>query len=164
MSIQAIIRSLEELIRSHEDLLDISEQKTALIKDGSTEELQPLLVKERKEIRLLEQAEEKRQSGVEAWFLERQAGQDQDATLTNLLEIIADETEQKKLEDTTIKLTEIITKLKQQEELNQSLLNQSMQFVQLTMGMMNPSMKEINYGKQKQTTSTMNRSVFDSQV
>src|SRR5690625_517048 len=160
MSIQAIIRSLEELIQFHDHLLDISEQKTALIKAGSVEALQALLVKERKEIRLLEQAEEKRQSEVEAWFQERQT--DQDATLSNMLEIITDETAQNELEDTTIKLTEIITKLKQQEQLNQSLLNQSIQFVQLTMGMMNPGMKEINYGKQKETAPAMNRSVFDS--
>lgn len=162
MAIQAIIRSLKELIQSHQGLLEISEQKTALITDGSIEKLQTLLVKERKEIRLLEQAEEKRQAGVEAWFQEKQANRE--ATLTNMLEIITDETEQKQLETATIKLTEIITNLKQQEDLNHSLLNQSMQFVQLTMGMMNPSIKEINYGKQKHTTANMNRSVFDSQV
>lgn len=162
MSVKTIIRSLKELIRFHERLLDISEQKTALIKDGSIEALQALLVKESKEIRVLDQEEEKRQSEVEAWFQQRQTNQD--ATLTNMLEIITDVSVQKELEGTTIKLTEVITKLKQQEQLNQSLLNQSIKFAQLTMGLMNPAMKEINYGKQKQTTSAMNHSVFDSQA
>ena len=162
MSVKTIIQSLERLIRFHKDLLDISEQKTVLIKDGSIEALQALLVKESKEIRLLEQEEEKRQSEVEAWFQQRKINQD--ATLTNMLEIITDASEQKGLEETTIKLTEVITKLKQQEELNQSLLNQSIKFVQLTMGLMNPAMKEFNYGKQKQTASALNRSVFDSQA
>jgi phosphotransferase system IIB component len=163
MSIQPIIRSLKQLIQFHERLVDISEQKTALIKDGAIDELQTLLVTERKEIRLLEQAEEKRQAGVSAWFREKQA--DRAATLTNMLEIITDKTEKENLEHTTIKLTKVITSLKQQEELNQSLLNQSMQFVQLNMDMMNPTMKQINYGNQKQAAAAnMNRSVFDSQA
>jgi hypothetical protein len=162
MSVQPIIQSLEQLIHFHERLVEISEQKTALIKDGLIEELQALLVKERKEIRLLEQAEEKRQVDVEVWFQKRQT--DQTATITGMLEMLTDEAEIKELEEITIKLTENIAKLKQQEELNQSLLNQSMQFIQLTMSMMNPAMKEINYGKQKQAPPSINRSVFDSQA
>ncbi|MFA1821341.1 flagellar protein FlgN [Virgibacillus oceani] len=162
MSTQPIIVSLEALISFHERLLGMSEQKTVLIKDGAIEELQSLLVKERKEIRLLEQAEEKRQAEVDTWFRERQAHQD--ATITGMFEILTDDAEKKELEETTIKLTKMITKMKQQEELNQALLNQSMQFVQLNMSMMNPALKEINYGKQKQKATPMNRSVFDSQA
>lgn len=162
MSIEEIIGSVDELIQYHERLLAISEQKTAVIIDGNIEELQKLLVKERKEARLLEQAEEKRQAGVQEWFLRRRDSRE--ATLTNMLEVIKNPMERDQLGRTTIQLTELITKLKQQEELNQALLNQSMKFVQLTMGMVNPDLKEMNYGKQKQTAPTVQHSVFDSQA
>ncbi|GAB3802891.1 flagellar protein FlgN [Virgibacillus kimchii] len=162
MSIEEIIGSVDELIQYHERLLAISEQKTAVIIDGNIEELQKLLVKERKEARLLEQAEEKRQAGVQEWFLRRRDSRE--ATLTNMLEVIKNPMERDQLGRTTIQLTELITKLKQQEELNQALLNQSMKFVQLTMGMVNPDLKEMNYGKQKQTGPTVQHSVFDSQA
>jgi flagellar biosynthesis/type III secretory pathway chaperone len=157
-----MISSLEGLIQLHERLLDISEQKTKVIKDGATEELQKLLLKERKEARLLEQMEKKRQAEVEEWFLQRKPGHE--ATMTNMLKMIPDQTERKKLGNATTKLTELITKLKQQEELNMDLLNQSMKFVQLTMAMVDPSIKEINYGKQKETTNSGRHSVFDSRA
>ncbi|MBP1947982.1 flagellar protein FlgN [Virgibacillus litoralis] len=162
MSVQPIIQSLEKLIGLHESLLEISKQKTAVVKEGSVESLQPLLLKERKHVQALEQAEVKRQKEVEAWVAQHNANLE-NATITGILEIINDEQTKNELEEITITLTKTITELKQQEQLNQSLIQQSMQFVELSLNMMKPSIRNMNYGGNKSSDSA-ERSVFDSKA
>lgn len=163
MSVETIIQSMESLRRIHEELLNISQQKTVIVKAGSIEKLQSILVKERKYIRVLEQTEANRKSIVDEWLLERQLPLD-GATITGMLEIIQDESESNMLEKATIALTEVITKLKQQEQLNQALINQSMQFVQLSLDTMNPSIKNMNYGNTEKESDATGRSAFDSKA
>lgn len=155
---------MKKLVNLHKDLFDISQQKTVIVKEGAIEKLQVLLVKERKSIRTIEQAENERQTAVEEWFTQKQLPLS-DAAITNMLGKITDERETEELENITILLTELITKLKQQEQLNQALINQSMQFVQLSLDMMNPSIKNMNYGNKKGSKSESDKlSVFDSKA
>ena len=157
----ALKEALNELIDVHSKLLQVSEEKTNTVKSGEIEALQKLLVEERKLIRLTEQAEKKRQESVEAWCL--QAGVAlEDTTVTNMLKHLA-EPEQKDLEAAAITLTERITKLKQQEQLNQVLISQSLQFVQLSLDLMSPTLKNMNYGSGA-VTKTADHSVFDSKA
>ncbi len=146
----------------HEQLLALSIEKTALVKEGNVEKLQPTLVKERKAVQQLEQAEEERQKEVATWFVNHGVKVDE-VTLSNLMNHIEIEAEKKELEDAAVRLTEAIVKLKQQEELNMALIQQSMQFVQLSIDLLSPSLKNMNYGKDK-GPSDVNRSVFDSKA
>ncbi|MEC5422861.1 flagellar protein FlgN [Virgibacillus sp. C22-A2] len=163
MSAQSIIQSLEKLVNLHTNLLEFSQEKTEIMKEGSIEKLQSLLVKERKLIRLTEQAEEKRNKEVINWFAINQLPAD-DTTVTKMLEFLRDESDKTELEKTTTKLTEVITELKQQEQLNQALINQSMQFVQLSIDMLNPSIHSMNYGSKSDESTEVKRSVFDSKA
>ncbi|MFB4167828.1 flagellar protein FlgN [Virgibacillus sp. JSM 102003] len=162
MSVQPIIQAMEKLIGLHESLLEISKQKTAVVKEGSIEKLQPLLLKERKHVQALEQAEVKRQKAVQSWVDEYSPGLEH-PTITGILEVMNDKQSKNELEEITITLTETITELKQQEQLNQSLIQQSMQFVELSLNMMKPSIRNMNYGGNKSSDST-ERSVFDSKA
>ncbi|KKE79676.1 flagellar protein FlgN [Oceanobacillus caeni] len=163
MSVKPIIQSLGKLLEIHKGLLAISEQKTELVKAGTIDKLQQLLVKERKQIRLLEQMEGKRQQEVEEW-LTAQGLPTKDATITTILEHLENETEKVEITNVSEQLTNYIMKLKQQESLNQTLINQSLEFVQLSLDLLNPSISNLNYGKQKQEKKSYNRSIFDSQV
>lgn len=162
LSINDINESLQELTFIHEQLLNISEQKTEIVKDGSIEKFQAILVEERKYIKILEQAEIKRQKEVEKWYVDQQLPLE-NMTITNMLDTLTDEQEQQALEHMTIKLTKAITQLKQSEQLNQALIQQSMQFVQLSLDMLNPTIQNINYGKSQETEGSK-RSVFDSKA
>lgn len=162
MSIKTINESLHALTVIHEELLKVSERKTDVIKEGSTDKLQAVLAEERKYIKILEQAEQKRQKAVEEWYTDKRLPRE-NMTITNMLEILTDEQEQQELEHMTIKLTKAITQLKQQEQLNQSLIQQSMQFVQLSLDMLNPTIQSMNYGKTQESGGSK-RSVFDSKA
>ncbi|WP_068673084.1 flagellar protein FlgN [Oceanobacillus sp. Castelsardo] len=163
MSIKPIIQSLFKLIDLHKELLSISEQKTELVKAGTIDKLQQLIVKERKQIRLLEQMEGKRQQEVEKWF-SIQGLPTSDATITTILETLENESEKVEITKASEQLTDYMMKLKQQESLNQTLIDQSLQFVQLSLDLLNPSISNLNYGKQKQEMKSYNRSIFDSQA
>lgn len=162
MSIQHIIQSMKELYNRHEQLLDLSKQKTELVKQGDMEQLQKLLVKERKSIRLAEQAESKRIESVQAWLENNKLPLD-DITVTNLLAHVEEKQEKQELEQAAINLAEVMMKLKQQEKLNQDLIQQSMQFVQFSLNLLQPSIENMNYGN-KDGAPSVKRSVFDSKA
>lgn len=162
MSVQPILESLEKLIDLHKSLLDISKQKTFVVKEGSVDKLQPLLVKERKYVQALEQNERKRQIKVESWISQHDLSAE-NATITGILGSLSDEKVKEELETQTVILTNTITQLKQQEQLNKALIQQSMQFVELSLDMMKPSIRNMNYGGKKSSDST-DRSVFDSKA
>lgn len=157
-----IIKSLENLVAVHEELLLISEQKTVIIKEGSIEKLQKVIVKERKLTRQVEQAEKERSSLVEAWYVANNLPLEE-ATVTDMLEKTTDKIETAALEEVTIKLTKAITNLKANEQLNMALINQSMQFVQVSLDLLSPSLKNLNYGDQSEGEEP-GRSVFDSKA
>jgi flagellar biosynthesis/type III secretory pathway chaperone len=162
VSIEAINKSLEELTIIHEELLKVSERKTEIVKDGSIDKFQSILAEERKYVNKLEQAEKNRQIEVETWYKDRQLLEN-DMTITNILETITDEQEQEELAKQTTDLTNAIAKLKQQEHLNQALIQQSMQFVQLSLDMLSPTIKNMNYGQSLEVEGSK-RSVFDSKA
>ncbi|GGB55305.1 flagellar protein FlgN [Virgibacillus dakarensis] len=162
MTIQTIIQSLEKLVTIHESLLELSEQKTVVIKEGSVEKLQSLLIKERRYVRTLGQEEEKRQKEVEDWFSEQRIS-GKEVTITTMLNEISGEETGTEMAQIANTLTEVIVKLKQQEQLNQALIQQSMQFVELSLDMIDPSIKKMNYGD-KHANESANRSVFDSKA
>ncbi|GAB4072951.1 hypothetical protein GCM10028778_06130 [Barrientosiimonas marina] len=162
MSVQPIIQALEKLVKLHEGLLETARQKTEIIKADSVNELQKLLISEHKYVQALEQAEINRQKAVDAW-LEAEGFNWQEPTITAILNALTDEHMAQELENTATKLTQTITSLKQQEELNQDLLRQSMQFVELSLDTISPSLRQMNYGRQ-QPSRTSERSVFDSRI
>ncbi|WP_042222443.1 flagellar protein FlgN [Oceanobacillus manasiensis] len=162
MAIQNVQEALNSLVKLHEALLEISREKTEVIKEGKVEKLQAILVKEKKRIRELEKAEALRIEVVETYVNEHPAITD--ASITSLLEHLDDNEVKAELTDLAISLTETITKLKQQEQLNQALISQSMQFVQLSLDLINPSLKNMNYGEGKAASSAAKRSVFDSKA
>lgn len=157
-----IIKTLESLVSIHEALLVSSKEKTEIVKEGSVEKLQALLVQERKLVRKAEQVEKNRQAHVEAWYQARQLPLE-DASVTNMLEQLDNEVDKSSLEQVTIKLTKVITNLKAQEKLNLALINQSMQFVQVSLDLLSPSLKNMNYGNQSNVEAPT-RSVFDSKA
>ena len=67
MSINEIIQSLQELQRIHLKLLSVSKEKTEVIKEGKTEELQGVIASERKLVRKLEKEENHRIDLVKTW-------------------------------------------------------------------------------------------------
>lgn len=162
MASHAIIITLRTLIELYTHLLQVSKQKTEAIKAYQLEPLEKLLVTERKLIQQIEKAESKRYQVVKAWF-DSNESPGTERTITVMLAKLADDSIKKELERLSTQLRDLLTELKKQEALNQQLLEQSLQFVHLSLNMMNPSMEQINYGR-NDTSPLPKRSVFDSKA
>lgn len=164
MSTQPITEIMDKLCSLHQSLLTLSQEKTEALKQGNTEELQAIIVKERKHVQAIGQLETKREQLVSDWFNEQGlAGEEQ--TITTMLGHV-DEEEKQVLQEKFERLVMILADLKQQEKLNQELTQQSLQFIDMSLDMIQPSMKNLNYGRPntKQNDSGNRRSVFDSKA
>lgn len=161
MSIEMILQPLEKLTSLHKSLNNLSLQKTTCLKKGSIDEFQQILMKERKIVQAAETTEKTRVKAVKDWLNMR--GIDKEGTVTEVLNTVPDAADQEKLAALSATLTEEITKLKQNEQLNQALLKQSLQFVKMSLDLMDPTLNNMNYGKQSESLSNR-RSVFDSKA
>jgi hypothetical protein len=163
MSAQEIITLMSKLSTLHERLLEISQQKTLLLKDGDFDSLQKTLLSERKYLLAIGQLEEKRVAVVENWF--KQKGDHfAELTVSNMLKNLDKQDEKKELEEIYEKLIITIANLKLQEQLNYDLTQQSLQFVELSLDLLQPSLTKLNYGKNDQVDQNSQRSIFDSKA
>ncbi|UOQ48309.1 flagellar protein FlgN [Gracilibacillus caseinilyticus] len=164
MSVQHIIKHLNKLIELHDSLLHLSEHKTELLKSNKMEELQKLLVTEQKHVQAINQIEKRRIDAVAEWAVAHQL-EPAAVHVTAIIEHYTTGADQEQLQEVTLQLAERLVALRRQEELNKQLTKQSLQFVQLTLDMIQPSIRNINYGQSKQAQAqTSKRSVFDSKA
>lgn len=164
ISVQQMIDIIQQLTAIHEKLVEVSLQKTDHIKLSNTEKLAKLLTLEKQYMQELEQKEKEREQLVRAFFKEKDANTDE-YTVSELFRVIEDEAEKQTLEQAVTSLVEVIVRLKESEHLNRSLLEQSMQFVHLSLDMLQPTTKNINYGaNNQQRLANSKQSVFDSKV
>ncbi|TFB24381.1 flagellar protein FlgN [Filobacillus milosensis] len=164
MSIQKITEHLEKLYQLNESLLTLSKQKTELVKKSKIDEFNELLMKERKHAQAIEQVEAKRVELTDEWFM-KHAPNTSEKTLSQMIELVEGEAEKEKLQTVYENLIVNLADLKQQEALNQDLIQQSLQFIELSMEMFQPNSKNMNYDKPKgQQGKSSSQSVFDSKA
>ncbi|WP_077624760.1 flagellar protein FlgN [Sediminibacillus massiliensis] len=162
MSVKPIVESLKNIAKLHESLLSISKDKTNCLKEGDTDKLQKLLVQERKHVQAINQLETKRQELVGEWAALNNM-KPGEATVSAMIEKLDDHLDKTDLEKQFHHLTDVLIELKKQEQLNQELTEQSLQFLEFSIDMLDPSIKNMNYGTGTGQQSNK-RSLFDSKA
>ncbi|UOQ45725.1 flagellar protein FlgN [Halobacillus salinarum] len=162
--IDVIVAAMAQLQQLHESLLALSKKKTEALKNNETTVIQELLAAERKHIQAIEKVEKKRLEHVAGWYEQNGHALEQ-PTISEMIELTHGE-EQQKLQEAYEAFILVLADLKYQEELNAELTKQSLQFINLSMDMLQPSLKSMNYnsGAQKPANTEQKRSVFDSKA
>ncbi len=160
---QILHDTMKHLVVLHKDLIQLSNKKTEEIKQGDMEQLSKTLMDERKHIQAITQTEEKRQALVEDFFMKVNPDVEE-KTVTTLLAHIDNNEYKQQLEDVVALLIDAIVQLRQVEQLNQELMAQSMQFVQLSLDMLQPSIQRMNYDEKQTIQDSVKQSVFDSKA
>ena len=163
MAIEDVRGLIEQLTSAHEDLLGLSKKKSELIKADKIKEFQKLLMQERKQVQTINQLETKRIQAVEQLFQEWDVP-NEEKTVTILLEHLEEGPEKQQLEAAVAALIDQIVAIRQAEQLNKDLIEQSLQFVQLSLEMMQPNMQQMNYNQKSTSKSPTTTSVFDSKA
>ncbi|MCG1021581.1 flagellar protein FlgN [Sutcliffiella horikoshii] len=154
MSIPTIITLLDKMLTLHSYLYELTVRKEEVVKANKVDELQEITREEKQYTRAIIQLEKQR--------AELSGGK----TITELAEMAspAERSEMLPLKD---RLAKIISNIQKQNELNQLLLEQSLQFVTMTINTLNPLPNAVNYEKpanMKKSVSAPARSLFDSKA
>lgn len=166
MSVQPIISILEKLEKMHKSLLEHAYKKTEVVKNNDMAELDEMLKIEQSHVAAIETLEQQRQLKVKEYFQLKGIETPESPTVAKLIEVTEDEAERKQLEDVRERLMNVITELKRQNELNQQMVFNSLQFVNMSLNLLRPQPEQINYsGKEVRGENvTPKKSVFDSQA
>ncbi|MHA6258383.1 flagellar protein FlgN [Sporosarcina sp. CAU 1771] len=159
MSITTILTTLDNLEKVHRSLLQLAYDKTALIKTGDMEGLDQLLKGEQSHLAAIVQLERQRQNAVAEYLTDQGRSVPNGPTVADVLEV-AQDTEKEMLKESRDRLLHAIHDLKWQNDLNQKLTYQSLQFVNLSLDMVRPQPESVTYSK----TEISGRKVSKEQV
>ena len=146
MSISTILSSLDNLEKLHRSLLQLAYDKTALIKNGDMEALDQLLKDEQAHVAAIAQMDVQRQNAVAEYLTDQGRSVPTGPTVADVLDAASDE-DATKLVEARDRLLHAIHDLKWQNDLNQKLTYQSLQFVNLSLDMVRPQPESVNYSK-----------------
>jgi len=146
MSITTILASLDSLEKLHRSLLRLAYDKTGLIKNGDMDKLDQLLKDEQAHLAAIVQMDNQRQLTVSHYLTDQGRSASLNPTVTDLLDVVP-EAYRKSLEEAKDRLLHAIHDLKWQNDLNQKLTYQSLQFVNLSLDMARPRLEAVNYSK-----------------
>ena len=164
MPSQSIIQTLGQLIDLHLELTRLAREKTEAIKAEDMKLLGSILVQEKRLVDAIEKLEQVRQNDV-LIFLEEQGVAEGTGFLSECIQHASKE-EQAILMERGAKLREVITSLKELNELNQQLIYQSLQFVNLNLNLMLPEQDSYTYERPQDPEGgrKQSKSLFDSKA
>lgn len=163
MSVENLIDLLEKILTLHKKLYMLSEQKTEILKKDDIDALSAHMKDEQKYILAIKQLENERMSVVKRLF-DNQYIFDKEYTLTNVIEH-SEEPSRSILSNLQKEIVSIVNELRERNDLNQQLTNQALQFVNMTLDMIYPTEKTVNYGNPLANQSKKeHRSMFDSKA
>lgn len=148
MSVENIISTLEKLERMHKSLLELANTKTEFIKANDMEQLDHMLKTEQAHVAAIETLEQQRQAMVTDYLQAKGIAFTDIPTVAQVIDA-TDGPDKQALQAVRERLVALLTELKKRNDLNQRLVFQSLQFVNLTLDMLQP---------QRQQASTFNYS------
>lgn len=157
---QTVITILEKELKLYRELYDLVKRQTTIIKDGDINVLNELLKQQQKYVTTMSVLEEERQQELARMFPEKSPL----PTIRECIEI-APEDEKTRLRKLHHELTEVLTDVRETNELNQQLLEQSLEFVNFSINLLRPQQENINYGPpQKKQPAQGTSSIFNKEV
>ncbi|MEG0472392.1 MAG: flagellar protein FlgN [Solibacillus sp.] len=165
MSITNIIATLEKLEKMHKSLLELAVTKTDYIKQGDMEKLDQMIKNEQAHIAAIDTLEQQRQSMVTDYLRAKGIAFTDIPTVADVIDAAnstepADVTES--LKNVRQRLVEVLANLKNQNDLNQKMVFNSLQMVNITLDAMRPRQQEqFNYsGADVRGQSNINKKSF----
>ncbi|MGG3912672.1 flagellar protein FlgN [Rossellomorea vietnamensis] len=164
MSATNLISTLEKLYKLHKSLFDLSVNKTDVIKKGDMSELDRVLKNEQKHLAAINTVEFERQRESSHYLQSRGVVFNEAPTISQCIEHSSPQ-EEETLAQCQQKLVEIIGELRVQNELNQKLVYQSLQFVNMNLSMTQPQPEQSTYSRPNgEKKAPASRSIFDSKA
>ena len=145
---EKLISTMEKLLKLHKSLYELAVKKTEIVKKGDMEALNFTLKDEQAHLAAINQLEQARQQLAKAI-----APEAEQPSISDCLKAVEGEN-WVKLDRLRSELLDVIGQIRQQNDLNQKMIYQSLQFVNLTLNLVAPQPEEFNYGSASKPAST----------
>jgi flagellar biosynthesis/type III secretory pathway chaperone len=161
------INTLEELNAIHAQLVQAAERKKSILVQGDIDALSKLIQEESKLVRQLGKLEEERVFQMNQ-YLARRGIQAEEMTLTQFLSVIPSSVEREEVRALAEKLQSTISQLKENNELNSKLIQDSLSYVNHSIELLTDSNDPMNYKSPAKnpnhSPSVPGRSFFDTKA
>lgn len=147
MTVQALIDSMQRLETVYNDMLALAASKKRAIMENNVDTIVQLLNRESKGMKVIEQLERDRTEAAYTFLQSRGVKSQLELTLTELARLVFDPEEKAKLLDVQSRLSRTLHELKEKNDLNQQLLQQSLDFIDFSLDMLTgkSSQDEVTY-------------------
>lgn len=164
MAGQTLTEILAELLHLHERLNQLAMEKAEAVKKNEIAVLNNIIRQETSLIKKLAKAEQSRIYAVQD-FVQAKGVAIENATMEWVIEH-SPEAEQPRLKEQLQLLLQEVTRLKQLNELNKMLIEDSLRFVELSLDLLSPDIADMNYERPttKEANPVEQRSIFDSRA
>ena len=162
-----LLETLGKLVKLHEGLLTVTEDKGEALIENNADRLQQLVQKEQTYVAAIHTVEQQRLEQASSLLQNVGKQPEEEApTISECMEVLADAQLIQQFEQRKDELIMIVAALTQQNKLNRELAFQSLQFVNMTMEMIMPKKNTMNYSNNKSAANLTrpNRSMFDSRT
>lgn len=155
---------LDNLIQLHRAMYTLASQKKDVLVKGEIDELVAITRQEQKLIKGVTAAEMARQTVVKELSVEKGFAL-QEGTLAELIKLTTSAEEKVRLTSYRDELTRVVTELRNANDLNQQLLEQSLDFVNMTLDLITDTPEDdYIYGKPTHDIRQANRTFFNKKA
>jgi hypothetical protein len=161
MQTEKIEASLKDILSLHEDLLQLSFEKKDILIKGDTDQLRVITGKEQKYIKAIQKKDQELQLNCNN-FLGNESTQ---TTLNDVIKMVDDQTKEILMEIKQ-KLVEVLGLIKTQNDTNQQLINQALQFIEVSLDLLKPDIDTYNYNRSETKNPYQKEgfSIFESKI
>ncbi|PSL48570.1 FlgN protein [Salsuginibacillus halophilus] len=166
MAVKALFETLAELTRQHQTLASLAKEKTETIKQNDVEGLRLITKQENEALKTIRRLEGSRLQAVADIIQAEESDLVPAETSISDLKPLLPEAYHEPLERLQVKLGDELRTLQRQNELNQRLIRDSLQFVHMSLDLIQPEPEEVNYSRPDDKTKPDGEgySMFDSRA
>lgn len=147
MTLTDIVLTLGKLEKIHKGLLELAKKKTEFVKAGDMKALDELIKQEQAHVATIETLEQQRQVMVTEYLRAKGIALTDTPSVADVIEVAQNSESTEALVAVRERLVELLGNLKKQNDLNQKMVFNSLQFINITMDAMRPkhNNEQFNY-------------------
>ena len=162
MSIKDLIQTMDQLNQVHESLLELSKLKTNVLIQNQVEQLNQIVNKENNLMKQITKLDHQRIDNISQFLLNKGYKPNAKITVNDLTKLVFKAEEKQALKSTQEKLLGTIEQLKQLNQLNQKLIEQSLAYIDYSMDLvLGPPEDEVVYHNPSLQQNIKRNGMFD---
>jgi flagellar biosynthesis/type III secretory pathway chaperone len=165
MSVQGLLQTMLKLVQVHITLLDLAEQKTNILVNNKVDKLNQIVNKETQLMKQITELDHQRINDISEFLIEKGYKPNPNITVGDLVKLVVKVEDKQAISDAQKHLLSIIDKLRQLNQLNQKLIEQSLAFIEYSMDLvLGPDDGIIYQNPSHQQQALKRNGMFDSRA